>query len=57
MIQLSGLLSISAGVEGISPLGIAATAGIVGMFSKEAVESFMRYLSRYSAILMNEKIN
>ena len=33
-----GLLSVSAGVEAISHFGIAATAGIVGMFSKEAID-------------------
>jgi hypothetical protein len=33
-----GLLSVSAGTEAISHFGIAAMAGIVGMFSKEAID-------------------
>jgi len=33
-----GFLSVTAGVEAISHFGIAATAGIVGMFSKEATD-------------------
>jgi hypothetical protein len=33
-----GFFSISAGVEAISHFGIAATAGLVGMFSKEAID-------------------
>jgi hypothetical protein len=34
----AGFLSVSAGTEAISHFGIAATAGIVGMFSKEAID-------------------
>jgi hypothetical protein len=33
-----GFLSVTAGTEAISHFGIAATAGIVGMFSKEATD-------------------
>jgi hypothetical protein len=33
-----GFLSVSAGVEAVSHFGVAATAGIVGMFSKEATD-------------------
>jgi hypothetical protein len=33
-----GFFSVSAGVEDISHFGIAASAGLVGMFSKEAID-------------------
>ncbi len=34
----AGFLSASAGTESLSHFGVAAIAGIVGMFSKEAID-------------------